>query len=132
MNKIKKENIVALSGAIFTIIALLHLLRLITGSELLVSGFNISIWVSLEVLVLTGLLAFFNLNLIEKKTKVFWLKYVLTLVIFDALFALYFLINNLSCLGISPTSFSFIFIFDAVLILVLFYYINKMKGLLKK
>ncbi|HKK53934.1 MAG TPA: hypothetical protein VJ926_00200 [Patescibacteria group bacterium] len=132
MNKIKKENVIVLSGAMFTMVALLHLLRLITGSELLVAGFNISIWLSLEAVILTGLLAFFNLNLIEKKTKVFWLKYVLALVIFDALIALFFLINNLTFLGISPNSFSFIFIFDAVLILVLFYYINKIKSLHKK
>ncbi|MCF7795082.1 hypothetical protein K9M50_01875 [Patescibacteria group bacterium] len=132
MKKIIKENTIVVTSAVFTIVAILHLMRLITGSELLIGGYSTSLWLSVGAFILTVLLAMLNLNLIQNKTQIFWLKYILTLIIFDALFALYFWINNLSCLGISSISFSFIFIFDVVLILVLFYYIIKMKKLIKK
>ncbi len=80
-------------------------MRLITGSELFVGEYSISLWLSVGALTLSAVLAVLNLNLISEKSKVFWLKYVLTLVILDALFALYFWLNNLSCLGISSASF---------------------------
>jgi hypothetical protein len=132
MKKSNKENIIVITSAVFTVVAVLHLMRLITGSELFVGEYSISLWLSVGALTLSAVLAVLNLNLISEKSKVFWLKYVLTLVILDALFALYFWLNNLSCLGISSASFSYIFIFDIVLTLVLVYYVNKMKNLLKK
>jgi|GEM_PF-5916118 hypothetical protein len=132
MKKITKENTIVVSSAIFTVVAFLHLLRLVTGSELFVEGYIIPSWVSALAMVLSAGLAILNLSILKEKTKVFWLKYVLVLVVFDALFALIFWINNLFFFGISPTSFLFIFIFDVLLTLFLFYYINKMKSLLRK
>jgi hypothetical protein len=113
------------------VVAVLHLIRLATGVGIFVGDHKLSFWLSLVAIVVVGVLAVLNLNLIKEKSKVFWLKFILSLIVFDGLFALYFWLNNLSCLGISPVSFLFIFIFDVVLVLVLSFYIKQIKSLLK-
>ena len=130
--KINKENTIIFSGVMFTVVALLHLMRVVTKTSFLVGNFEISMWMSVLAIVITAILAVFNLNLIKEKTKLFWLKYVLGLVVFDALFALYFWASDLSIWGISAKSFSFIFVLDVVLVIILSFYINKLLSLSKK
>jgi hypothetical protein len=128
----KKQNVIIASAAVFTLVSLTHLMRVIGDVKLLVNGHSISLWMSVLAIILAGVLALLNLSLIKDKGKVFWLKYVLGLIVFDALFALYFWLNNLSYLGISASSFLFFFVLDVVLLIILAYYINRLKTLSKK
>ena len=128
----KKQNVIIASAAVFTLVSLTHLMRVIGDVKLLVNGHSISLWMSVLAIILAGVLALLNLSLIKDKGKVFWLKYVLGLIVFDALFTLYFWLNNLSYLGISASSFLFFFVLDVVLLIILAYYINRLKTLSKK
>jgi hypothetical protein len=128
----KKQNVIIASAAVFTLVSLTHLMRVISDVKLLVNGHSISLWMSVLAIILAGVLALLNLSLIKDKGKVFWLKYVLGLIVFDALFTLYFWLNNLSYLGISASSFLFFFVLDVVLLIILAYYINRLKTLSKK
>jgi hypothetical protein len=43
--------------AVFTLIALLHLLRLLTGWEIVVTGYVVPVWFSLPGMIIAGVLA---------------------------------------------------------------------------
>ncbi|MFP4514562.1 MAG: hypothetical protein ACLFNO_00985 [Parcubacteria group bacterium] len=130
MKKINKENIIVLNAVIFTVVAFMHFLRLVSSADIFISTYAMPLWFSGVLMILIAALAILNLNLIKEKTKVFWLKYILGLIFFDGLFALYFWVNKINYLGISFSSYSVIFLLDLILVLTLIFYIRKMKKLL--
>ena len=56
------KNYTLISGALFAIVALAHVLRLLQGWEIVVAGWTVPMWVSVIGLIVTGLLAFFGLR----------------------------------------------------------------------
>jgi len=53
----KKDNALLVAGFVFSLVALAHLLRLILGSEIMVSGYTIPQNVSVIALIVALLLA---------------------------------------------------------------------------
>ena len=53
----------AVTGALFLIVALLHLLRIVFGWSAVIGGLAIPIWASWLALVVTGALAYFGFRL---------------------------------------------------------------------
>jgi hypothetical protein len=56
-----------IAGIIFFLVAILHLLRIITGAPVLVSGWLLPIWVNWMGLILTGFLSIWFLWLSRHK-----------------------------------------------------------------
>ena len=122
---IKKENVVIISAAIFTVVAFVHFLRIILRFDLSVGGENISLWVNAFGVLVAGYLAAANFRLIEKANKIIWLKFLAWLVIIDGLIALYSWLAGLSYWGISRSAFGSIVILDIVVVFAIFYFIRK-------
>ena len=53
-----QKSYLSVTGVIFFIIAILHLLRLVLGWEAVIGSWNVPTWVSCVALVLSGYLAF--------------------------------------------------------------------------
>ena len=56
------ENISTISGALFAIIALLQLLRIIFGWTAQIANWQVPIWASIIAVLITGTLAYLNLK----------------------------------------------------------------------
>ena len=122
---IKKENVVIISAAIFTVVAFVHLLRIILRFDLSVGGESISLWVNVFGVLVAGYLAAANFRLAEKASKIIWLKFIAFLAVADGLIALYSYLAGLTYWGISNRAFGFIVIFDIAVVLAIFYFIKK-------
>ena len=53
-----QKSYITVTGAVFLVIAVLHLLRLLFGWEAVIGGWNVPTWVSGLALVLSGYLAY--------------------------------------------------------------------------
>lgn len=56
------ENISTISGALFAIMALLQLLRIIFGWTAQIANWQVPIWASIIAVLITGTLAYLNLK----------------------------------------------------------------------
>ena len=54
----KQSTFNTLAGTVFTLVAILHVLRLFFGWEVLIAGHHIPMWVSWVGVVLAGFLAY--------------------------------------------------------------------------
>jgi hypothetical protein len=122
---IKKENVVIISAAIFTVVAFAHLLRIILRFDLSVGEESISLWVNAFGALVAGYLAVANFRLVERASKIIWLKFVASLAVADGLITLYSWLAGLSYWGISRAAFGWITIFDIAVVLVILYFIKK-------
>ena len=57
------------AGAIFALVALLHLLRIYMGWPVVIDGWPVPMWVSWIGLVVTGGLSYFGLNLAMHRAR---------------------------------------------------------------
>lgn len=53
-----QRSYITVTGAVFFVIAVLHLLRLLLGWEAVIGGWNVPTWLSGLALVLSGYLAY--------------------------------------------------------------------------
>lgn len=58
----KKDQLLLISGSIFTAVSVLHLVRFFTGSEMIIFGFQFPLLISLFAAVLTAILAYLCFN----------------------------------------------------------------------
>ena len=58
-----QKNYALVSGLIFAIVALVHLLRLVQGWDLVVAGYLVPMWVSWIGLIIPGVLGYYGLTL---------------------------------------------------------------------
>ena len=63
----KKNDYIKLTGVIFTIVALIHALRVLYGWGMVLGGWAVPVWVSLAAVVLGIYLAYTASNLSKKK-----------------------------------------------------------------
>ncbi len=63
---INQKNYFSITSAIFLIIAVLHILRVILGWPAVIGGWEVPIWLSWVALILAGYLAFSGLKLKQK------------------------------------------------------------------
>ena len=58
-----------LTGAIFALVALLHLLRIFMGWPVLIGGWMVPMWVSWIAFAAAGALSYFGLRLAARKSR---------------------------------------------------------------
>jgi len=58
-----------LAGAVFALVALLHLLRVLMGWPVLIGGWMVPMWVSWIAVVVAGALGYFGLRLTARKSR---------------------------------------------------------------
>jgi len=56
-----------ITGTIFFVIGLLHLIRLFTGWTIILAGFTVSVWISLLGVIIAWVLAYSAFTLARKK-----------------------------------------------------------------
>lgn len=126
MNNMRnRENIALISATVFTVAAFVHLLRIVFKFDFSIGGESISLWVSVLGMLLAGYLAIVNFRLVERITRVTWLKFAALILIVDAFVTFYSYIEGLSYWGLSRTAFGWITIVDIILVGLISYYIKK-------
>ena len=64
-----RKGYLLISGAIFTVLSVAHLTRLVSGWEIAIAGITVPQWLSLPGLVVTGSLAAWGFSLARKGGK---------------------------------------------------------------
>lgn len=60
-----QKTVAVVSGVLFGLMALLHLLRLILGWEANIAGWNVPVWLSVVFLVVAAWLSWENLKVLK-------------------------------------------------------------------
>jgi len=122
----KNDKVILASSAIFTAVALMHLVRLITGASLAIGGEEVAMWMSVFSLILGAALAILNCRMIDKLTGAHWAKFFMFLFLIDAVGVFYSWIAGLSYWGFSNSMFGWFTIFDIIVVIILSYYSKKL------
>ena len=125
MSTNKKENITIATSALFTAVAVMHLLRYILGIDLSIGKENIAMWPSLLAFISIGYLAILNFKTLDRKGGIVWKKFIMALFAIDAMVVFYSWIMRLSYWGFSHREFGYLLIFDIAIIIVLYFKIKK-------
>ena len=64
----KAHTFFAFASAVFSIVAIAHLLRVITGFEFVVAGWSVTIWVNSVAFLIAAVLGYHGLKL-SRKTR---------------------------------------------------------------
>lgn len=67
MRKMKRQQYLMASAALFGFGALVHLLRLLSGWSLVLGGWEAPMWVSMVAVIVAGYLAYQGYTLSQKK-----------------------------------------------------------------
>ncbi len=62
MSIIEQKTVAVVSGVVFILVALLHLLRLIFGWSAVFNGWSVPMWVSILGLIVAGALVWMNFS----------------------------------------------------------------------
>ncbi|PIR89390.1 MAG: hypothetical protein COU07_00625 [Candidatus Harrisonbacteria bacterium CG10_big_fil_rev_8_21_14_0_10_40_38] len=119
MFKIKKETVVVTTSALLTVVAAMHLLRIIFNVDIKINGTSLMIWPSYVAVLALGFLAVLNLESIERRNKTTWIKFIMWLFVLDAIGVFYSWMSNLSYWGISRNGFGVITLFDVLIVIIL-------------
>ena len=121
----KLKDILIVDTALFIVIALVHLLRLLLQTPIKVGDFSIPLWVSAAAVVLLFFLAMQNWISMPKKTTKTLAKIVAIIFAVDALFGVSAWFYGVEFLGFSGNLYLAGIVFDLIVIGVLWWYIKK-------
>ena len=62
-----QKTFIIVAGAIFAVVALLHVLRILMGWPAVIGGWEVPMWVSWIALVVAGGLSYFGLSLATRR-----------------------------------------------------------------
>jgi hypothetical protein len=62
-----QKTFTIVAGAIFAVVALLHVLRILMGWPAVIGGWEVPMWVSWIALVVAGGLSYFGLSLVTRR-----------------------------------------------------------------
>lgn len=121
------NNLHIANTAVFLAVAGLHALRLVYGSPVTVGSVEIALWVSIAAVIGALALAAFNWRAIHAPGKAEWLKLLLGLFVVDAAVVFYSWTSGLSYWGVEAGQFSWVLLFDLIVIVFLYWSVKRAK-----
>ncbi|OGI71691.1 hypothetical protein A3J61_02485 [Candidatus Nomurabacteria bacterium RIFCSPHIGHO2_02_FULL_38_15] len=128
MNTNKKENIAIATSALFTAVAVMHVVRYLFNVDLVIGQASLAMWPSLLAFIAIGYLAILNFKTLERKGAIVWKKFIMALFIIDAIIVFYSWVSNLNYWGFSHKEFGYFLIVEIVIIIILYFKIKKSSG----
>lgn len=119
-------NVNILNAAVFIAVAVLHVVRLLTGAEAVIGGTPIAPWLSAVAVAGSVILAWWNLKALPKLGKAEILRLVAVLALIDGFICFYSWIAGLSYWGFSAEMFLSFVVFDLVLACALLHYAKRL------
>ena len=118
-------NVNIVNAAVFIAVAVLHVVRLLTGAEVAIGGVEIAPWLSAVAVAGAVALAWWNLKALPKVGKAEVLRLLSVLALIDGFICFYSWVAGLSYWGFSGDLFLGFTIFDLGVAWVLFQYAKK-------
>lgn len=122
--KLDKENVFTLNIILFSVVAILHFVRLILTPGITVGGYELPLWVSILGLIVLVFLIWQNW-IHTKRTKVTCAKIVTGIIIVDLLGIMSFWVKGIEFLGFKGTEYAVFAATDIVIIALLIWYIKR-------
>ncbi len=122
--ELKLENLLVLNIVIFAVIAIMHFLRFILGTQIYIGNFELPVWLSGAAVLILVFLIWQNWIKTEK-TKKTCAKILMGIFAVDLIGVLGFWYYDIVWFGISGMMYLYIAIFDALIVAGLFWYIKK-------
>ena len=110
------SNLHIANAAIFFAIAIMHVCRLSTQAPVSIGSVEVPLLLSAVAIVGALALAWLNWRAIQKPGKAEWLKFLFALFVIDAIIAFFFWQLDVTFLGISGNQFTWVILFDLVVI----------------
>lgn len=122
--KLDKDDVLAINVAVFSIVAIVHLVRYVLNTPVEIAGFSLPLWFSLAAVVFALFLVWQNWSLTDKSKKT-CAKIVTLIIAIDFIGVIVFWYNNLYILGLTSKHYMAIAGIEVIIISYLVWYIRK-------
>lgn len=125
--KAKLKHMLIINTSVFVMVFMLHLMRAVLKTEVIIGGQSIPVWVSIPAIVLVGFLAWQNWTALGKKNAKIVAKVLAALFALDGTIALVFYFAKLTFWGLGGNLFLIGAGIDALIVGALLWYVYKKK-----